>query len=62
MKTLEKKVSYRQVFTPNEKIGYQFIPNINARIINENGGYFVKTNNLGFRSNVDFNLRKKWVT
>ena len=59
MKTLEKKVSYRQVFTPNEKIGYQFIPNINARIINENGGYFVKTNNLGFRSNVDFNLRKK---
>jgi carbamoyltransferase len=59
MKSLKKKTNYRQIFTVNDKIGYQFIPNLNARVINENGGYFVKTNNVGFRSNVDFELKKK---
>ena len=33
-------------------------PNINARIINEKGGYYVRTNSLGFRSQIEFKKEK----
>ena len=51
--------SHRQIFCYNKNIGHLFIPNINARIINENGGYYVRTNSLGFRSDVEFEEKKK---
>lgn len=50
--------THRQIFCYNEKIGHLYIPNLNARIINENGGYFVKTNSQGFRSNINFTEKK----
>ena len=52
--------THRQIFCYNEKIGHLYIPNLNARIINENGGYFVKTNSQGFRSNINFSKKKKY--
>ena len=50
--------TYRQIFTYNKNIGHLFVPNLNARIINENGGYYVNTNSLGFRSDVEFKQEK----
>ena len=44
--------THRQIFCYNKDIGHLFVPNLNARIMNERGGYFVKTNSLGFRSNL----------
>lgn len=38
----------------DHQIGHRFVPNMKARIPNENGGYFVNTNSLGFRSDVPF--------
>ena len=46
--------THRQIFCYNKNIGHQFVPNLNARIINENGGYYVKTNSSGFRSDCEF--------
>ncbi len=40
-------------------IGYLYIPNLNVRILHENGGYFIKTNSMGFRSDFDFPTEKK---
>ena len=50
--------THRQIFCHNEDIGHLFVPNINARIIHETGGYYVKTNSLGFRSNIEFKEKK----
>jgi carbamoyltransferase len=35
-------------------IGHLFVPNLNARIPNETGGYFIRTNSQGFRSDCEF--------
>lgn len=40
-------------------IGYKFIPGLKSRVQHEGGGYFVKTNNYGFRSDQDFTPEKK---
>ena len=50
--------THRQIFCHNKNIGHQFIPNLKARIINENGGYYVQTNSTGFRSNIEFKEKK----
>ena len=50
--------TYRQIFCYNKDIGHLFVPNLNARIMNEKGGYFVKTNSFGFRSNLEFKKKK----
>ena len=36
--------THRQIFCYNKNIGHQFVANLNARIMNENGGYYFKTN------------------
>ena len=50
--------TFRQIFRYDKDIGHQFISNLNARIINENGGYYVRTNSLGFRSDIEFKTEK----
>ena len=55
----EIKKTHRQIFCYNSKIGHLFVPNLNARIINETGGYYVKTNSLGFRSDSEFKEKKE---
>ena len=51
--------TYRQLIKFDDHLGHIFIPNLTVRFINEEGGYFVKTNSQGFRSNIEFNNKKK---
>jgi len=44
----------RTFFEYHPTIGYKFIPDIKTRVMHEAGGYLVKTNNYGFRSDEDF--------
>jgi carbamoyltransferase len=46
--------THRMVFQYHSVIGHLFVPNLNARIPNELGGYYVKTNKQGFRSELEF--------
>jgi carbamoyltransferase len=40
-------------------IGYTYIPRLKARIQHEGGGYIVKTNSTGFRSEFDFDASRR---
>ena len=44
----------KQLFEYHPIIGYRFIPNLQTRVQHESGGYLVKTNSLGFRSELEF--------
>ena len=48
----------KQIFEYHPIIGYRYIPNLQTRIQHESGGYLVKTNSLGFRSETEFNPHK----
>ena len=50
--------THRQIITFDEEIGYSYTPNLKARLIDDNGGYYIKTNSLGFRSNIEFKKKK----
>jgi carbamoyltransferase len=49
---------HRQVFQYHPMIGYHFIPGLRARIEAQDGGYLVRVNEAGFRSEHEF-LRQK---
>ncbi|TWU54489.1 Decarbamoylnovobiocin carbamoyltransferase [Rubripirellula tenax] len=51
---LLKQSTHRMLIQHDPDIGHRFVPNQNARLTNEAGGYFVKTNSTGFRSDVEF--------
>lgn len=55
---LLKQTTHRMTVQHHPLIGHLFVPNIDARLPNENGGYFVKTNSEGFRSEWDFTKEK----
>ena len=57
METLGK--SHRQIITFNNEIGYSYIPNLKARLINSEGGYFIRTNSQGFRSDIEYEIKKR---
>jgi lysophospholipase L1-like esterase len=44
----------RQVYEYHPVLGYRFIPNLKARIPHEGGGYLLKANEAGFRSERTF--------
>jgi len=48
----------RQLFQYHPAIGYKFIPNLRSRIMHESGGYLLKTNEWGFRSEAEFSKEK----
>lgn len=48
----------KQIFDYHPVIGYRFIPNLQTRVQHESGGYLIKTNSLGFRSETEFNPHK----
>lgn len=48
----------RALFEYHPTVGYKFIPGLKSRVQHEGGGYLVKTNNLGFRSDIDFQFKK----
>ncbi|MBI2283828.1 MAG: SGNH/GDSL hydrolase family protein [Bacteroidetes bacterium] len=55
---MNKLISCRSFIEYNESIGHLYIPDLFVRIMHENGGYFLKTNNRGFRSDTDFKIQK----
>lgn len=48
----------RQLFEYHPSIGYRFIPGLKARIPHEGGGYLVRVNQMGFRSDCEFAAEK----
>lgn len=46
--------THRIIIRHHPEIGHLFVPNLKARIPSERGGYFVQTNSLGFRSDIEF--------
>lgn len=49
----------KQLFEYHPVVGYRFIPNLQTRVQHESGGYLVKANSLGFRSDLEFTPAKK---
>lgn len=49
----------RQLFAHDANIGYRFIPGLRTRIEHEGGGYLVRTNESGFRSEREFATAKQ---
>lgn len=47
------------VIRHHSQIGHLYVPNLKARLPNELGGFYVRTNSLGFRSNVEFDKPKR---
>lgn len=52
----------RRIFRPHPVYGYGFVPNLKARVSGDDGGYLVRTNARGFRSDFEFELRKPAAT
>jgi len=44
----------RQVFEYDPDIGYRYIPGLKARMPHESGGYLIRANEMGFRSQREF--------
>ena len=51
--------THRQLISFDKDIGHLYVPNIKARIIDSEGGYFFRTNSGGFRSDINFKKKKK---
>ncbi len=49
-----QKKTHRQLFRYDPHLGYRFVPNLTTRILGEQGGFFVRTNSAGFRSDAEF--------
>ncbi len=50
---------HRQLYQYHDVIGLHFVPGIKARVPHEGGGYLVRTNDTGFRSNFPFEEKAK---
>lgn len=48
----------RQLFEYHDRLAYRFIPGLKARMPHEGGGYMVRVNEMGFRSNREFETRR----
>ena len=51
---LLEDTTHRMVVRYHPEIGHLYVPNLKARIPHERGGYYVRTNALGFRSDHEF--------
>jgi carbamoyltransferase len=50
--------THRMMVRHDPDIGHIFVPNLRARIPGEAGGYMVRTNGMGFRSNFEFEKKR----
>ena len=50
--------NHRQFIEHHPIIGHLYVPDMEIRISHENGGYWLKTNRQGFRSDFDYSTRK----
>ena len=48
----------RQIYEYHPRIGRRFVPQIKARVPHEGGGYLVRTNETGFRSDYEFTRQR----
>lgn len=48
----------RQHFQYHPVFSYTFIPDLRARVNHEDGGYLIRVNSSGFRSDVEFGPKK----
>jgi|GEM_PF-6699 len=55
---LLQQSTHRMLIRHDPDVGHRFVPNLRARIPNENGGYYVVTNSSGFRSDFEFQAPK----
>lgn len=55
---LLKQTTHRMLMQYDQEVGHRFVPNLRARIPNEDGGYYVVTNSQGFRSDFEFPEKK----
>jgi carbamoyltransferase len=52
--SLFPQATHRMVFRHDPHFGHRYVANLNARIPNELGGFYIRTNAQGFRSETDF--------
>ena len=52
----------RQIYEYHPTIGFRFVPGLKARVPHEGGGYLVRTNDTGFRSDFEFKSERKGST
>jgi hypothetical protein len=50
---------HRQFLEHHPVIGHLYVPSIRVRMMHENHGYYLSTNSLGFRSDVEYLLPKR---
>lgn len=50
--------AHRMMSRHDPQVGQLFVPNLNARVPNELGGYYVRTNSQGFRADIEFQEKK----
>jgi len=55
---LLSQTTHRMIIQHDPDVGHRFTPNLRARLPGEDGGYFVVTNSLGFRSDHEFERRQ----
>jgi len=51
---LLNQTTHRMIIQHDPDVGHRFVPNLRARIPGDDGGSFVVTNSLGFRSDCEF--------
>ena len=51
---LLQQTTHRMVVRYHPEVGHLYVPNLKARIPDENGGHFVVTNSAGFCSSTEF--------
>ena len=56
---LRLQSTHRMLRRYHPEVGHLFVPGLRARIPWEGGGYFVRTNALGFRSDVEFQTARR---
>lgn len=49
-----RPATHRMIIRYDPEIGFKYVPGLRARIPNELGGYYVRTNASGFRSDIEF--------
>jgi carbamoyltransferase len=55
---LLRQTTHRMLVRHDAEIGHRYVPDLKARVPHEAGGYFVRTNSQGFRSDSEFTQPK----
>ena len=50
--------THRMLLRYHPEVGHLFVPNLNARVPNELGAFYVRTNSAGFRSDIEYSSKQ----